>query len=85
MVLTKVIGGVRIKVGGKKMVENTDLREILKPYSDKWVALSEDSSKVVGVGDTLSDVIRQASLNNEKQPVLTKVPKHYGTFLFEGS
>lgn len=63
------------------MVENTDLREILKPYSNKWVALSEDSSKVVGVGDALTDAVKQATLNNEARPVLTKVPKHYGTFV----
>ncbi len=63
------------------MAEKTDLREILKPYSDNWVALSEDSSKVVGVGDTPKKALKQASLHSEKNPILTKVPKHYGTYI----
>ncbi|GAG93867.1 unnamed protein product, partial [marine sediment metagenome] len=56
------------------MAEKTDLRELLKPYSDKWVALSEDSSKVVGVGDTPKKALEQASSRSEKNPILTRVP-----------
>jgi hypothetical protein len=62
-------------------MENTDLREILKPYSNKWVALSNDSNKVVGVADNVADAIKEAHLHNEKEPILTKVPEHYGTFI----
>jgi hypothetical protein len=63
------------------MMENTDLTEILKPYSNKWVALSSDSNKVVGVADKIADAIEEAKLHNEKEPILTKVPEHYGTFI----
>ena len=63
------------------MTENTDLREILKGYSNKWVALSADSSKVVGVADRVADALKEAHLNNEKEPILTRVPEHYGTFI----
>jgi len=63
------------------MAEKTDLRELLKPYSDKWVALSEDSSKVVGVGDTPKKALEQASSRSEKNPILTRVPEHYGTYI----
>ena len=62
-------------------MENIDLREILKPYSNKWVALSNDSSKVVGVADKVADAIKEAHLHNEKEPILTKVPEHYDTFV----
>jgi len=68
-------------LGESEMSENTDLRKILKPYSDKWVALSEDSSKVVGAGDTPARALEQASLCSEKNPILTKVPKHYETYI----
>jgi hypothetical protein len=62
-------------------MEKVDLREILKPYSNKWVALSSDSNRVVGVANKISDAIKEAHLHNEKEPILTKVPEHYGTFI----
>ena len=63
------------------MVENTDLREVLKGYSNKWVALSADSNKVVGVADDANEALEQAYTNKEQSPILTKTPKNYGTFI----
>ncbi len=63
------------------MTENTDLREILKQYSDKWVALSHDSSRVVGVADKPADALQQAHAKKEPDPILTRVPKDYGTYI----
>ena len=63
------------------MVENTDLREVLKGYSDKWIALSADSSKVVGVADNPKEALEQAYSNKEVNPILTKTPVRYGTFI----
>ncbi len=63
------------------MVENTDLSEILRNYPDKWVALSGDSSKVVGVSDMPAEALQQAHSNNEPDPILTRVPKNYGTYI----
>ena len=63
------------------MVENTDLREILKGYSNKWVALSADSNKVVGVADDANKALEQAYTNKEQNPILTKTPENYGTFI----
>jgi len=63
------------------VAENTDFRKILKGYSNKWVALSADSSKVVGVGDNLKEAIEQADANKEKSPILTKMPIDCGTFI----
>ena len=63
------------------MAENVDLREVLKGYSDKWVALSADSNRVVGVADNPSEALKQAHSNKEQDPILTKTPKNYGTFI----
>ena len=63
------------------MVENTDLRRVLKGYSNKWIALSADSSKVVGVADNAKEALEQARSNKESNPILTKTPEHYGTFI----
>lgn len=63
------------------MVENTDLRKVLKGHTNKWVALSADSSKVVGVGTNPRKALAQALKNNESSPILTKVPKNSGTLI----
>jgi len=63
------------------VVENTDLRKVLKGYSNKWVALSADSNKVVGVADNPKDALEQAHSKKEANPILTKTPEHYGTFI----
>ncbi len=64
------------------MVENTDLSEILKNYTDKWVALSGDCSRVVGVADKPADALYQAHSKNEPDPILTRVPKSYGIYIY---
>ena len=63
------------------MVENTDLSKLLKGYSNKWIALSADSSRVVGVAENPKEAVKQAHKNKEKNPVLTKTPENYGTFI----
>lgn len=63
------------------MVENTDLRKVLKGHTNKWVALSADSSKVVGVADNPKEALKQARINKEQNPILTKVPKISGALI----
>ena len=63
------------------MVENTDLRKVLKGYSNKWIALSADSSKVVGAADNPREALKQAHTHKEKNPILTRTPENYGTFI----
>ena len=63
------------------MFENIDLRDVLKSHSNKWVALSSDSKNVVGVASTPSEALEQAHNNKEQDPILTKTPEHYGTFI----
>lgn len=49
---------------------NYDLRELLKPCANKWVALSSDHKKVIAKGDRLKDV---ASKTKSKDVVFLKV------------
>jgi len=55
---------------------------ILKQYHDRWVAIEQnEKNKVVGVGDTVIDALKQAKKNGVEKPLLTKVPNDYGTFI----
>jgi len=63
------------------VAENTDLRKVLKGHANKWVALSADSSKVVGVADNPKEALKQARINKEQSPILTKVPKLSGALI----
>ena len=62
-------------------MENINYEALLKDHPNKWVALSSDSSRVVGVADNVKEAVKQASKNKEDSPVLTKTPEHYGTFV----
>ena len=50
----------------QKQDRNYDLRELLKPYANKWVALSQDRKKVIASGISLTDVV----LKSESQDVV---------------
>jgi len=63
------------------VVENTDLTKLLKGYSNKWIALSADSSKVVGVADNPKEALKQARTNKEQNPILTKAPQTCSAFI----
>jgi len=53
-----------------------DMTEVLKDAPpDKWVALSEDHTRIVGTGDTLEEAIEEAKRNGEDRPFLTKVAR----------
>ncbi|MHB8105569.1 MAG: hypothetical protein ACYDG5_08575 [Dehalococcoidales bacterium] len=63
------------------MVENTDLRKVLKGYSNKWVALSADSTKVMGASDTPKGALSRAHSKGELNPILTRVPQNNSAFI----
>jgi hypothetical protein len=65
----------------KNLAEARDLSDELSRYRDKWVAISNETSKVVSSGDSPSEVIKEAGRKGEQNPVLTKVPKEYGNFV----
>lgn len=50
--------------------KNYDLRRLLKPYANKWVALSQDHKKVIADGNELKKV---ASKVKSKDVVFLKV------------
>lgn len=58
-----------------------DLSKILSRYSNEWVALSHDERKVMGHGETITQAVMQARKRGEKDPVLTRVPKDYSTYI----
>lgn len=50
-----------------------------KKYRDKWVALESNSGNVVGVGKTAKVAFEESQKKGVKEPILTKIPKNYGT------
>lgn len=52
-----------------------------KQYESKWIALKSDSTTVIAFGDNPKKVIEEAREKGEANPVLTKVPKDYGTYI----
>ena len=58
-----------------------DLSKILEHYSDEWVALSEDEKKVVGSGETIEKALERAKEKGISAPIITKVPKEYGSYV----
>lgn len=52
-----------------------DLSEELRPYEDKWVALSSDKKKVVGCGSTLEQASEDAFRKGSSKPIFLKVPR----------
>jgi hypothetical protein len=45
----------------KKTMKNQDISEVTKRYVNKWVALSEDHTKVLASGKTLAEVLKKTS------------------------
>lgn len=58
-----------------------DLSISLKKYSNKWLALKPESNKVVASGNELKKVIQDARNKGIKHPIVTRVPKNYGTYI----
>jgi hypothetical protein len=58
--------------------KNYDLRELLKPYANKWVALSNDRRTVIADGDGINDVMEKV---NGKDVILFKVLPDDVTFV----
>lgn len=56
-----------------KNAKNYNLIKILKPYENKWVALSPDHKKVVSSGDTLSDTAKKIKKYHKDEVVFFRV------------
>ena len=55
------------------LTKSIDLSKILKPYENKWVALSLDHKEVLGAGDSLKSAREKAEKKAEKF-VFIKLP-----------
>ena len=62
-------------------IKTTILSKTLKNISSKWVALSPITTKVIAVGMTPKSVMQKAKKMGTNNPVLTRVPKNYGTYI----
>ncbi len=62
-------------------LKSQDLSKILNRYSSKWVALKPGTTDVVAVGNNLKIVIEKARKTGVESPVITRVPKDYGTYI----
>ncbi len=58
-----------------------DLSKILDRYSSQWVALEPETNKVVASGVQPKAVLDEARASGTKHPILTRVPKNYGTYI----
>lgn len=45
---------------------------------DKWLALSDDETRVVGAGDTVEAAVSQAAQNGVADPILVLAPPQWG-------
>ena len=53
-------------------MEAIDLSKILRPYENKWVAITKDYKKVIASGKTLKKAIKNAKGKNTS-PIYTYV------------
>jgi len=57
----------------KVILRSYNLSKKLKPYEGKWVALSLDHKKVLGVGETLKEAKEKAEKKSKKY-IFIKLP-----------
>lgn len=59
----------------------TKWKHLSEKYPNKWVALDEKTGKVVGAGKTPKIAYEQSQQKGVKVPLITKIPKEYGTYI----
>lgn len=50
------------------------MAELIKPHPGKWVTLSADKTKVLGVSSKVESALDQAARKGESHPHLVKAP-----------
>ena len=58
-----------------------DLSKTLKPYSNSWIVLDSETMKVVAAEKDANKALEIAKKRGINNPVLTRVPQHYGTYI----
>lgn len=67
-----------------EIVKAPDFRSILKPYEDKWVALSPDRKNVISSGETLLDAEKNLGKTDLGKVAFMKVPSFDKAFVPTG-
>lgn len=58
--------------------ENEKRLELLRSAPlNKWIALSEDESRIIAVGDTFDEVSEQSDLAGISDPIILKTPEQW--------
>ena len=60
------------------MVKN---RIELDRYAEQWVALAPKTRKIIASGKTLKDAISEAHKKGELDPIMTRIPKRFNTYI----
>jgi hypothetical protein len=61
-----------------RVMEHQARLEILRNAPlDSWIALSADETRLVGVGKTLEEALREAEKNGENDPLILKTPPEW--------
>jgi len=55
------------------MPKAIDLSTILKPFENRWVALSEDYGKVLESGKSLKEIVEKCKKRECRNPIFFKV------------
>lgn len=56
---------------------NLNLKRLIKNYGGRWVALNENSSRVIASGKKAQKVYEEAKKKGSKIPKLYRVPNKY--------
>ena len=59
------------------MEQQARLEILRKAPLDSWIALSADETRLVGVGKTLEEALREAEKNGENDPLILKTPPEW--------
>jgi len=62
-------------------VKTIDFSKSLKKYSNEWLALEPTNMKVVAVGKLPKNVLESARKKGVDNPILTRAPQNYGTYI----
>lgn len=64
------------------MDKDRNYGKMLIKYCGNWVALSHDESKVIAVGKSLAETIKEAKKTQEKDPIYVMVSEQVGNFSY---
>ena len=58
----------------KAQIIQNRITNLIKPFAGKWVTLSKDKTRILGVSRSVDSALTQAQKEGEAHPHLIKVP-----------